>query len=66
MLVLHELLHAVRWRVWLQDPSPANILHGSANGFAAAQIFYDAFDARFGSGLGGIILLVIPGGAMLL
>ena len=50
----------------LQAPSPDNILRGSANGFAAGQIFQDAFAARFGSGTGGVILLGVPAGAMLL
>lgn len=33
--------------------------HNDANGYAAAQLFYDAFKNRYGNGVGGIICLVI-------
>ncbi|BDA41316.1 Amino-acid permease BAT1 [Coccomyxa sp. Obi] len=42
----------------IQDPD--NILNGNAQGYIVAQIFYDVFKGRFGTGVGGIILLGIP------
>ncbi|CAL5222699.1 g5101 [Coccomyxa viridis] len=42
----------------IQDPD--NLLTGEAQGYAAAQIFYDVFKGRFGNGAGGIVLLGIP------
>ena len=49
----------------LQDPA-SELLKGKAGGFAAGQILYDAFVARYGNGTGGIIMLVIPAGSMFL
>ncbi|KAK9812473.1 hypothetical protein WJX73_002889 [Symbiochloris irregularis] len=47
----------------IQDP--ARLLSGNANGFVAAQIFYDAFDARYGDGRPGTVLMVaLPGSAI--
>ncbi|KAK9806414.1 hypothetical protein WJX73_003539 [Symbiochloris irregularis] len=48
----------------IQDPTTLN--DGSAGGYVAGQIFYDAFHSRFGSGGGGVVALSIPGVAMLL
>ena len=40
---------------------------GNAAGYVAAQLYYDAYNARFGSGMGGtILMLVLPGSTMLL
>ncbi|KAK9803328.1 hypothetical protein WJX73_003753 [Symbiochloris irregularis] len=47
-------------------PNPDDLLTGPANGFAAAQLFYDVFYARFHSGFGGMLLLLVPASAMLL
>ena len=50
----------------LQDPSLGHMMNGNAGGFEAGQILYDAFEARFGNGLGAVFVLIIPAGAMLL
>lgn len=42
----------------MQDPD--TLLTGEANGYPVGQIFHDAFKARFGSGTGGIVLMMIP------
>ena len=40
------------------------LMTGNAEGFVAAQIFYDAFKARYGDGRAGTILMVaLPGSA---
>ncbi|KAK9812568.1 hypothetical protein WJX73_009557 [Symbiochloris irregularis] len=47
----------------IQDP--ASLTDGNANGFVAAQIFYDAFHARFGDGrFGTIMMCALPGSAV--
>lgn len=40
--------------------------NGTAGGYVAGQIFFDAFEARFGSGGGGVITLFIPAISMFL
>ncbi|KAK9908694.1 hypothetical protein WJX75_001534 [Coccomyxa subellipsoidea] len=42
----------------IQDPSM--VMTGNAQGYPVGQIFYDAFKARFGSGTGGIIMMIVP------
>lgn len=42
----------------VQDPG--NLLTGNANGYVGGQIYFDAFNARFGSGTGGIVAFGIP------
>ncbi|KAK9909174.1 hypothetical protein WJX75_008248 [Coccomyxa subellipsoidea] len=42
----------------IQDPS--TVMTGDAQGYPVGQIFYDAFKARFGSGTGGIVLMMTP------
>ena len=49
----------------LQDPN--DLMAGNADGFVAAQIFYDAFKARYGNGKPGTIMMVaLPGSACVL
>lgn len=48
----------------LQDPT--TLLTGEAGGYVAGQIFFDAFQARFGVGTGGVVLMGIPAVAMFL
>ncbi|KAK9806449.1 hypothetical protein WJX73_008244 [Symbiochloris irregularis] len=44
----------------------ATLDNGTAGGYVAGQIFYDAFNARFESGGGGVIALFIPAISMFL
>eukprot|EP00891_Asterochloris_glomerata_P002201 jgi/Astpho2/2201/Aster-03190 len=46
----------------IQDPS--TVADGTANGYITGQIFFDAFQARYGHGGGGIVLMGIPAIAM--
>lgn len=40
---------------------PSTVMTGSAGGFAAFQIVFDAFVARYGNGTAGISFMVVPG-----
>ncbi|CAK0780294.1 hypothetical protein CVIRNUC_005001 [Coccomyxa viridis] len=42
----------------IQDPT--DLATGNANGYMIGQIYYDAFNARFGTGTGGIVAMGIP------
>ncbi|CAL5228608.1 g11771 [Coccomyxa viridis] len=52
------LLYVLALMFSVQDPG--NLLTGNANGYVGGQIYFDAFNARFGSGIGGIIALGVP------
>ncbi|KAK9793206.1 hypothetical protein WJX73_006939 [Symbiochloris irregularis] len=56
-------MYMVSLLVSIQDPN--TLMTGQAHGFVAAQIFYDAFDARYGDGrIGTILLAALPGSAI--
>ncbi|BDA43078.1 Amino-acid permease BAT1 [Coccomyxa sp. Obi] len=42
----------------IQDPD--NLTTGNANGYISGQIFYDAFNGRYGTGSGGVVAMGIP------
>ena len=42
----------------MQDAT--DLLTGNANGYISGQIFYDVFQARYGSGQGGVVAMGIP------
>ena len=42
----------------MQDPT--DLFTGNANGYISGQIFYDVFQARYGSGQGGVVAMGIP------
>lgn len=45
--------------------NPATLMTGEADGLVAAQVFYDAFESRYGNGrIGTIMLAALPGSAV--
>lgn len=73
--VYHLLLHASPWLEFmpLQNPddllftSDASLGYGAAGGqYISGQIYYTAFQARFGHGGGGVVAMGIPAIAMFL
>lgn len=44
----------------MQDPDSLLSPDSAAGGYAFAQVVWDAFYARYGSGTGGLVLMGIP------
>lgn len=60
LLYVLALVFSIQNPADLFTGNPNTAPYGNANGYITGQIYYDAFYARFGSGVGGIIAMGIP------